>query len=265
VNPVGVYVPLADVYSKFGIGALNMDVEIEKQLGTELVLELRRSGYDFDFLNDDSLARVASVEAGTLRAGTGAYSVVIVPDVQYMPPESLDCLLRFVREGGFLIFAGRLPSASPGLADSDARTAAWIPCSKRCGEAESRKLMWRRAAVRQGAALRQPLERAGAPALRAQTRPRNPGGWRFERLGAPRGSGERRLPPQKGGGLGCLFPQQYLFAVAGAEIAVRRRPSDSSDAGIRKAAKSIKAPSLSIPCRPARVPANRSSSSARAL
>ena len=123
VNPVGVYVPLADVYAKFGIGSLNMDVEIERQLGTELFLELRRSGYDFDFLNDDALARIASVQAGMLHAGTGAYSVVIVPDVQYMPPESLDCLMRFVQEGGFLIFAGRVPAAAPGLKDNDTRTA----------------------------------------------------------------------------------------------------------------------------------------------
>jgi hypothetical protein len=122
VNPVGVYVPLADVYAKFGIGSLNMDVETERQLGTELFLELRRAGYDFDFLNDDALARLASVQAGRLRAGTGAYSVVIVPDVQYMPPESLDCLLRFVQEGGFLLFAARLPAAAPGLKDNDTRS-----------------------------------------------------------------------------------------------------------------------------------------------
>jgi hypothetical protein len=123
VNPVGVYVPLADVYAKYGIGALNMDVEIERQLGTELFLELRRSGYDFDLINDDALTRLASVQAGMLRAGTGTYSIVIVPDVQYMPPESLDCLLRFVQEGGFLIFARRLPAAAPGQKDNDTRSA----------------------------------------------------------------------------------------------------------------------------------------------
>jgi hypothetical protein len=123
VNPVAVYVPLADVYAKFGIGGLNTDVEIERQLGTQWLLELRRSGYDFDLINDDALARLASVEAGTLRAGTGAYSAVIVPDVQYMPPESLDVLLKFVQEGGFLIFSGRLPAAAPGLKDNGARSA----------------------------------------------------------------------------------------------------------------------------------------------
>jgi hypothetical protein len=40
-----------------------------------------------------------------------------------MPPESLDVLLRFVQEGGFLIFAGRLPAAAPGLKDNNTRSA----------------------------------------------------------------------------------------------------------------------------------------------
>ena len=123
VNPVGVYVPLADVYAKYGIGSLNMDVEIERQLGKDLFLELRRAGYDFDFINDDALARLASLHAGMLRAGTAAYSVVIVPDVQYMPPESVECLLRFVQDGGFLMFVARLPAAAPGLKDNDTRSA----------------------------------------------------------------------------------------------------------------------------------------------
>jgi hypothetical protein len=124
VNPVGVYVPLADVYAKFGIGGLNMDVEIERQLGTQWLLELRRSGYDFDFLNDAALAHVAMVEAGVLRAGTGAYRVVIVPDVQFMPPESLEVLLKFVQNGGCVMFAGGHSAvAAPGLKDNSARSA----------------------------------------------------------------------------------------------------------------------------------------------
>jgi len=99
-----------------------MDVEIEHQLGTQWLLELRRSGYDFDFLNDDALVRAAAVEAGVLRCGTGAYRVVIVPNVRYMPPESLDFLLEFVQEGGCLMFVGRLPEAAPGMKDNGTRS-----------------------------------------------------------------------------------------------------------------------------------------------
>jgi hypothetical protein len=124
VNPVGVYVPLADVYANFGIGSLNMDVEIERQLGTQWLLELRRSGYDFDLINDDALARFASVEAGVLRAGTGAYRVVIVPDVRFMPPESLEALLKFAQNGGCVMFAGwHSAVTAPGLKDNTTRSA----------------------------------------------------------------------------------------------------------------------------------------------
>jgi len=124
VNPVGVYVPLADVYARLGIGGVNMDVEIERQLGTQWLLELRRSGYDFDFLNDDALARVASVEEGVLRAGTGAYRVVIIPDVQFVPPESLAVLLRFVQNGGCVLFVGGDRSVTaPGVKDNSTRSA----------------------------------------------------------------------------------------------------------------------------------------------
>ena len=50
MNRVAVYLPLADIFSKFGSGGLHIDVEVENHLGKELVLGLRRAGYDFDFL-----------------------------------------------------------------------------------------------------------------------------------------------------------------------------------------------------------------------
>jgi hypothetical protein len=123
VNPVAVYLPLADICTKFGVGGVSMDVEIENHLGTEWFQELRRAGYDFDLVNDHALAGIAKVEEGELRAGDGAYSVAVVPAVQYMPPESLDCLAEFVRSGGTLIFMNRIPEAAPGLAEQESRTA----------------------------------------------------------------------------------------------------------------------------------------------
>ena len=129
LNPVAVYAPLADVFAQCELGALLVDGEIEARLGksipgqTTLLLELRRAGYDFDLINDDALQRIAQVEAGKLRAGTGVYSLVIVPEVAFMPPESLARLAEFARAGGCLMFLGRLPEAAPGLQDREARTA----------------------------------------------------------------------------------------------------------------------------------------------
>lgn len=124
VNPVAVYVPLADIYAQYGLGSLTMDTEIQRRLGPDLLTDLRRAGYDFDLINDDALARIAQVENGTLRAGTAIYRVVIVPGAELMPPESLSRLAEFVQSGGLLIFVSRLPDSAPGKCDHDARTAA---------------------------------------------------------------------------------------------------------------------------------------------
>ncbi len=122
INPIAVYLPLADVYAQFGAGGLHMDEVVEQHLGPELVWELRRAGYDFDFINDDALQRIAKVKDGRLIAGTGGYSVLIVPEAQYIPLESLNRLVEFVQAGGLLFFVKQVPSVAPGMAEQESRT-----------------------------------------------------------------------------------------------------------------------------------------------
>jgi hypothetical protein len=74
-------------------------------------------------LHDHALASLARVEAGELRAGTARYTVVIVPNARYMPPESAARLSELVRAGGHVIFVERLPEGAAGLRDSEARSA----------------------------------------------------------------------------------------------------------------------------------------------
>ena len=81
VNPVAVYLPLPDVFAGQGAGGLHMDVEFERQLGPDFLFSLRTAGFDFDLVHDHALATLARVEGGRLRAGTGAYSAVVVPAV----------------------------------------------------------------------------------------------------------------------------------------------------------------------------------------
>ena len=122
VNPIAVYLPLADVYAQFGAGGLHIDEVMELHLGTELVLGLRRTGYDFDFINDDALQRIAKFGDGRLVAGTGVYSAVIVPEGQYMPLDSFNRLAEFVQASGLLFFVKQAPSVTPGLADQESQT-----------------------------------------------------------------------------------------------------------------------------------------------
>jgi hypothetical protein len=121
VNPVGVYLPLPDVFAGQGAGGLHMDVEFERQLGPEFLFGLRTAGYDFDLVHDHALATFARVEGGRLRAGTAALSAVVVPAVRLMPPASLDRLAELAEAGGHVIFVERVPEDTPGLQDKAAR------------------------------------------------------------------------------------------------------------------------------------------------
>lgn len=122
VNPVAVYLPLADVYAKYGCGSLNVDEALQQHLGLGLFLSLRRAGYDFDVLNDHALTEIAKVDGGRLRAGTAEYGAVIVPACHLMPPESLAKIAEVVNGGGAVIFIAHPPEMAPGVADQDART-----------------------------------------------------------------------------------------------------------------------------------------------
>lgn len=123
VNPVAVYLPLADLYAQFGAGGLHIDVEAEGLIDAALFRGLRQGGYDFDLVHDHALAALARVERGELLAGTARYRVVIVPGARFMPPESAERLLELARAGGHVIFAGRIPEGAAGLQDFERRTA----------------------------------------------------------------------------------------------------------------------------------------------
>jgi len=123
VNPVAVYLPVADLYAQFGAGSLHIDVEAEQLVDAGLLMGLRHAGYDFDMIHDHALAELARVEAGELRAGSARYKVVIVPGARFMPPASAARLAELVRGGGHVIFIERLPEGAAGLSDREARSA----------------------------------------------------------------------------------------------------------------------------------------------
>ncbi|MFZ0429222.1 MAG: glycosyl hydrolase [Acidobacteriota bacterium] len=121
VNRVAIYIPLADILSRKGIGGFHFDEAIEQSLGEELVEGLRKAGFDFDFLNDDALTRLARIESGKLVIGTGRYEAVILPEVQSIPLETFRVLNEFNQAGGYLGFYKRIPDRVPGLADFHSR------------------------------------------------------------------------------------------------------------------------------------------------
>ncbi len=86
---------------------------------SDLIHTLVTRGYNFDGIDFWTLIRQASIKGGKLICGDGAYSVVILPDVEGMELEALEKLAEFVRQGGTLIATGRTPDRSFGGASGN--------------------------------------------------------------------------------------------------------------------------------------------------
>ena len=114
-NDVAIYLPNDDAWSSFNIGSVNLIETLRDRLGPDLISSVLESGYNFDFFDDQVLAKTGRVENGSLRLGPNQYKIVILPNVEQIPTETLMKFVEFARTGGLLIATRRAPSQSPGF------------------------------------------------------------------------------------------------------------------------------------------------------
>ncbi len=73
------------------------------------------NGYDFDLLNDDIIQNRAKIEDGKIVVRNLEYKVLILPNIEALPLETMRFIERYVREGGVAIALERTPSQSTGF------------------------------------------------------------------------------------------------------------------------------------------------------
>lgn len=99
VAQVGVYLPVASRWVEAG------DVD---ESATAIADQLLRSQIDFDFIDDDLIARAASA-GGLLSAGPVSYGVVVMPAAPVVPTPTLERLARFCEDGGLAVVVDQIP------------------------------------------------------------------------------------------------------------------------------------------------------------
>jgi hypothetical protein len=78
-------------------------------------------GYSFDCVSDQLLQSSVSVSGTQLKAKSGSYRTLLVPESTLMPPQTLERMVELARNGATIIVAGALPSDVPGLGNLEAR------------------------------------------------------------------------------------------------------------------------------------------------
>ena len=109
---IAVYSPLANQWTLNVLNPRKWTREFD--WGT-LGFLLLSNGYDFDLLNDDALQNIAQFENGNINIRNMQYKVLLLPNIQALPLETMQAIEEYVKGGGVVIAFDRAPELSTGF------------------------------------------------------------------------------------------------------------------------------------------------------
>ena len=110
---IALYSPLAN---QWAISCINMRKWTREFDWGELGGLIVSNGYDYDLINDDVLQHHATIHEGDLSIQKMNYKLLIVPNVETIPLQTLEVIEQYAKSGGHVLFLERLPEKSTGLA-----------------------------------------------------------------------------------------------------------------------------------------------------
>jgi len=137
VNDVAIYLPNDDAWAHFTAGNVSLIDGLRDRLGPDVIPSALGAGFNFDFFDDDAFKQAGKLEKGALVLGPNRYKAVILPNVERMPPDTLQKLDEFARSGGVLIATRRVPDGAPGFRATQADDERIRDLSRRLFEGPS--------------------------------------------------------------------------------------------------------------------------------
>lgn len=116
-NDILVYLPYYDMISEQPGRLLQFDIHSMGKKAPRFIESINSiisEGYDCDYISDKYL-RQCEVKDGKCMIGGTAYSAIVIPDVHYMPTETLSHLLQLARHGARIVVRGNMPVSPPGF------------------------------------------------------------------------------------------------------------------------------------------------------
>ena len=124
---IAIYSPVASQWSRDAFDARKWTRSFDwGDLGRLLL----SNGYDFNLVDDATLQTRTHFDGTALTTGEVTHQVLLLPNIESMPLESLQQVADYVKQGGTAIALERIPEASCGLADWEARDGAVAALAK---------------------------------------------------------------------------------------------------------------------------------------
>jgi hypothetical protein len=118
-----IYLPQADVWSENPLSNLHMSMKLEEYMGWGTTDRISKSGYYFDYINDEALTSLGKMENG-FNINGNTYSMIVLIGCKRLPVETAKALKDFVQAGGRLVASDAMPFESCGLIDYEANDEA---------------------------------------------------------------------------------------------------------------------------------------------
>jgi hypothetical protein len=111
---VAIYIPQADIWAENPMCDLHMGMKLQEYLGWETADRINKSGYYFDYINDDAINNLGEINKG-ININNNNYKMIVLIGCKRLPAETAASLKEFVKKGGILISDENIPYKSCGM------------------------------------------------------------------------------------------------------------------------------------------------------
>jgi hypothetical protein len=113
---VAVIFPMADMWSKVGLQHQQFPQVVYPEYANNIWEVIHQNGGGCDYINEDILKQ-SKFPDGKIQYGSRSYSVLMIPEVESIAPDTVGSLKQFAASGGKLLFIGKVPIKSPGMSN----------------------------------------------------------------------------------------------------------------------------------------------------
>ncbi|MCM1313555.1 MAG: glycosyl hydrolase family 2 [Bacteroides sp.] len=116
-NDFLVYLPYYDMIYEQPDRIVLFDIHSMEKRAPKFIKTIQHivaSGYDVDYISDKYIEKTRVSDGHLTTTGKNAYSAIVIPDVQFMPVETLRRVLALAYEGAKVIFVASCPQGVPG-------------------------------------------------------------------------------------------------------------------------------------------------------
>jgi hypothetical protein len=106
-NDLAIYLPTSDAWAGFTPGNVSINQAVAKLLDPALIPAILDAGYNFDFIDDAALQRLAVT-----------HRVLVLPNVERIPLSTYRKIEEYARSGGVVLAVGHAPLLAPGFVEA---------------------------------------------------------------------------------------------------------------------------------------------------